>query len=182
MSDGGYVAVRRQSILPADESAITLATTMKALWLPAKTLLPAGFWYPGKIVEIKAFGKATTDGTAGNYIFEVGIGAGDAPAALVTGATVAGTVSQTNVTWMAEIYAECRTFGTAGVLRLWGTMRPAVALLASTLQPYLMPNATPADITFDFSVATNALTLQAQRSGAGVWTMTTTSLQMRDVT
>lgn len=181
MSDGGYVSVRRQSVLAADEAPITLATTMKALWLPAKTLLPAGFWYPGKIVEIIAFGKATTDGTAGNYIFEVGLGAGDAPAALVTGATVAGTVSQTNVTWQSRIYAECRTFGTAGVLRLWGAITPVVALLASTLQPYLMPNVTPADITFDFTASTNALTLQAQRSGAGVWTMTTISLQMKDI-
>lgn len=180
--EGGYVGIRRQSILTTDEAPITLATTMKALWLPAKTLIPAGFWAPGKIIKVQAFGKATTDGTAGNYVFEVGLGAGDAPAALVTGATVAGTVSQTNVTWVAEIYAECRTFGTAGVLRLWGEIRPVVALLASTLQPYIMPNATPADITFDFSVNTNALTLQAQRSGAGVWTMTTTSLKWYDET
>lgn len=180
--DGGYAAIRRGSILPADEAAITLATTMKALWLPAKTLIPAGFWYPTKIAKVTAFGKATTDGTAGNYVFEVGLGAGDAPAALVTGATVAGSVSQTNVTWRAEIYAECRTYGTAGILRLWGEFRPVVALLASTLQPYLMPSATPADITFDFTVGTNALTLQAQRSGAGVWTMTTTSLQFEDAT
>lgn len=179
--EGGYSGIRPQSVLTADEAAITLATTMKALWLPAKTLIPAGFWRPGKIICVEAFGKATTDVTAGNYVFEVGLGAGDAPAALVTGATVAGTVSQTNVTWRAEIYAECRTFGTAGILRLWGEIRPVVALLASTLQPYLMPNATPADITFDFTVNTNALTLQAQRSGAGVWTMATTSLAWHDL-
>lgn len=179
--DGGYVATRRQSILLADEAAITLATTQKALWLPAKTLIPSGVWYPGKVMKVTAFGKATTDGTAGNYVFGVALGAGDAPAAIVVGATVAGSVSQTNVTWMAEIYAECRSFGTAGVLRLWGFMSPVVALLASTLQPYLMPNATPADVAFDFTAGTNALTLQAQRSGAGVWTMATTSLRQEDV-
>lgn len=179
--DGGYIAVRRPSILPADESAITLATTQKALWLPAKTLIPTGVWYPGKIIKLTAFGKATTDVTAGNYVFGVALGAGDAPAAIVTGASVAGTVSRTADTWMAEAFAECRSFGTAGVLRLWGYMRPVVSLLASTLQPYLMPAATPADISFDFTVGTNALTLQAQRSGAGVWTMTTTSLQLHDV-
>lgn len=180
--EGGYVGIRRSSILTADESAITLATTMKALWLPAKTLIPAGVWAPGKIITVEAWGKATTDGTAGNYVFEAGLGAGDAPAALVTGVTVAGTVSQTNVTWYAKLQAECRTYGTAGILRLWGKIEPVVALLASTLQPYIMPNATPADITFDFTVGTNALTLQAQRSGAGVWTMTTTSLKMYEET
>lgn len=178
----GYVAVRRQSVLPADETAITLATTQKALWLPAKTLIPTGVWYPGKIMKVTAFGKATTDGTAGNYTFGIGLGAGDAPAAIVTGAAVAGTISQTNVTWMAELYAECRTFGTAGILRLWGYMRPAVALLASTLQPYLIPGSAPADTSFDFTAGTNALTLQAQRTNAGVWTMTTTNLRMEDLT
>lgn len=180
--EGGYVGVRRQSILTADESAIPLATTQKALWLPAKTMFPAGFWAPMKVVGIEVFGKATSDGTAANYVFGVGLGAGDAPAAIVTGATVAGTVSQTNVTWRAQIFAQCRTFGAAGVLRLWGEIRPVVALLASTLQPYIMPNATPADITFDFTANTNALTLQAQRSGAGVWTMTTTGLFLLDFT
>lgn len=178
----GYISARRSSILVADESPITLATTQKALWLPAKTLIPTGVWYPGKIVKLTAFGKATSDGTAGNYVFGVALGAGDAPAAIVTGATVAGTVSRTNDTWMAEAFAECRSFGTAGVLRLWGFISPVVSLLASTLQPYIIPAATPADISFDFTVGTNALTLQAQRSGAGVWTMTTTHLQFHDVT
>lgn len=182
MADGSYRSTRRQAWLPSDEAAITLATTQKALWLPAKSLIQAGFWYAGKICKITAFGKATTDGTAGNYVFGAGLGAGDAPAAIVTGATVAGTVSQTNVTWEAHVYAECRTFGTAGILRMWGGWEPVVALLASTLQPYKFPNATPADITFDFSVNTNALTFQCQRSGAGVWTMTTTNIIFEELT
>lgn len=181
MADG-YRNVRRQAWIPGDESAITLATTQKALWLPGKTLIQAGFWYPGKICKLTAFGKATTDGTAGNYVFEIGLGAGDAPAALVTGATVAGSTGQTNVTWEAHAYAECRTFGTAGILRMWGGWEPVVALVASTLQPYKMPNATPADITFDFTVNTNALTFQCQRSGAGVWTMATTSIIFEELT
>ena len=171
-----YRDLRPQSHILADESPITLATTKKALWLPAKTLLPANYWWPGKVVNLTAFGKATTDGTAGNYVFEMAYGVGDAPTPLVAGATVAGTVSQTNVTWIAQGYAECRSVGTAGVLRMWGTMRPVVALLASTLQPYIFPNATPADISIDTTVGTNALTFQAQRSGVGVWTMTTTGL------
>lgn len=177
----GYQSATARSFLPADESAITLATTMKALWLPAKTLIPAGFWSPGKRVKITAFGKATTDGTAGNYVFEMAYGSGDAPTPLVAGATVAGTVSQTNVTWMAQGYAECRSIGTAGVLRMWGQWTPAIALLASTLSPYLFPNATPADISVDTTLGTNALTFQAQRSGAGVWTMTTTGLLLEDL-
>lgn len=181
MADGGYRNFRGASFLTADESPITLATTMKALWLPAKTLIPAGLWKPGKIMKVTAFGKATTDGTAGNYVFEMGYGSGDAPTPLVAGATVAGSTSQTNVTWSAFGYMECRTYGTAGVARMWGQWTPAVALLASTLQPYVFPNATPADVTVDFTVGTNAITFQLQRSGAGVWTATTTSVILEEV-
>lgn len=163
-----------------DQTAITLATTMKALWPVALTMNAANYWKPRMWQKITAFGKATTDGTAGNYVFEGAYGAGDAPAALAAGATVAGTVSQTNVTWRAEMYIECRTVGTSGTFRIWGEWRPVVALLASTLQPYLFPNATPADITVDTTAASLAGTMQAQRSGAGVWTMTTTNLYLEE--
>ena len=181
MSDGTYRSARRSAFLPADEAAITLATTMKSLWLPAKTLIPAGTWYVGKLMKLTAFGKATTDITAGNYVFEMAYGAGDAPASLVAGATVAGTVSQTNISWVAEGQVECRSLGTAGVLRMWGMWMPAVAVLASTAQPYIFPASAPADVTVDLTVGTNALTFQLQRSGVGVWTATTTSILLEEV-
>jgi len=177
----GYRALWLPSHILADEGAITLSTTMKALWLPAKTLIPTGFWLPGKIVKLTAWGKATTDGTAGNYVFEMAYGTGDAPTPLVAGATVAGTVSQTNISWKAEGHMECRSIGTAGVFRMSALFYPAVALLASTLQPYLCPASAPADISIDTTVGTNAVTFQAQRSGAGVWTMMTTGLILEEV-
>lgn len=177
----GYVNLRLPSHILLDESAVTLATTMKALWPAARTILAANFWYVGKVIELEAWGKATTDGTAGNYVFELGYGSGDAPTPLVAGATVAGTVSQTNIPWIARAMIECRTIGATGTLRMMGEWRPAVALLASTLQPYLFPSATPADITVDTTVGTNALTFQLQRSGAGVWTATTTNIFLREL-
>lgn len=177
----GYRNLRLAAHILADESAVTLATTMKALWPAARTILPANFWYPGKTVRLEAFGKATTDGTAGNYVFELGYGSGDAPTPLVAGATVAGTVSQTNIAWTAWAYAECRSIGTSGVLRMWGVWEPAVALLASTLQPYIFPGSAPADVSIDTTVGTNALTFQLQRSGAGVWTATTTNIVLEEL-
>lgn len=177
----GYVNLRLASHILADESAVTLATTMKALWPAARTLIPVNFWYPGKVVDLWAFGKATTDGTAGNYVFELGYGSGDAPTPLVAGATVAGTVSQTNISWFANAVIECRSVGTSGVLRMWGQWSPAVALLASTLQPYIFPGSAPADVTVDTTVGTNALTFQLQRSGAGVWTATTTNIILKEL-
>lgn len=172
----GYRSTWSPSHLTADEAAITLATTMKALWLPAKTLIPAGTWYPGKKWKLTAFGKATTDGTAGNYVFEVAYGAGDAPTPLAAGVSVAGVVSRTNDTWEAHAYIECRSIGTAGVLRMWGGWEPVVSLVLSTAQPYKFPATLPADVAADTTVGTNAITFQCQRSGAGVWTMATTGI------
>jgi hypothetical protein len=176
----GYRSLRLPSHILLDETAVTLATTMKALWPAARTSLPANYWYVGKVVKITAFGKVTTDGTAGNYVFELGYGSGDAPTPLVAGATVAGTVSQTNISWSAWAYAECRTIGATGTLRMWGQWSPAVAVLASTLQPYVFPASAPADVTVDTTVGTNALTFQLQRSGAGVWTATTTNILLEE--
>lgn len=177
----GYRNLRLVSHILVDEAAVTLATTMKALWPAARTILPATFWYPGKILKISAFGKMTTDGTAGNYVFELGYGSGDAPTPLVAGRTVAGTVSQTNITWNAWAYMECRTIGASGTCRMWGRWEPDVAILASTLSPYLIPSATPADVTIDTTVGTNAPTFQLQRSGAGVWTATTTAIVLEEL-
>jgi hypothetical protein len=178
----GYINLRTASHIIVDEAAVTLATTMKALFPSARTITVPNWWYVGKTVRLTAFGKATTDGTAGNYVFEMAYGSGDAPTPLVSGATVAGSVSQTNISWMAQGYAECRAIGTAGTLRMWGIWQPAVALLASTLQPYLFPGSAPADISFDTTVGTNGLTFQLQRSGAGVWTATTTNIIFEELT
>jgi len=163
-----------------DAAAVTLATTMKALWPVALTMNPANYWKPRMWQKITAFGKATTDGTAGNYVFEGAYGAGDAPAALAAGATVAGTVSQTNISWTAWMYIECRTSGPTGTFRIWGQWNPAVALVASTLSPYLFPGSAPADITVDTTAASLAGTMQLQRSGTGVWTATTTNLILEE--
>lgn len=159
-----------------DETAVTLATTMKTLIPASKILVPANFFNRvGKQLKLSGFGKLTTDGTAGNYVAEAGYGSGDAPTPLQAGATVAGTISQTNISFRFEVLAECRAIGTAGVLRLTGLWVPAVAVLASTLQPYTIPASAPADQTVDTTVGTNALTFQLQRSGAGVWTATVTN-------
>lgn len=179
--DGPFYRDLVEPHIAVDQAAVTLATTQKALWPAALTIIPAQRWRVGKVYKLTAFGKATTDATAGNYVFGMGYGAGDAPTPIVTGATVAGTVSQTNITWIAEGYAECRALGTSGVLRMWGRWTPNVAIVASTLTPYIFPASAPADITIDTTVSTNALTFQLQRSGAGVWTATTTGLLLEAV-
>lgn len=174
----GYHDSRIQPIV-ADETAITLGTAQKALWPYARTLLPAGFFSTvGRTIQIKVFGKATTDGTAGNYVAGLGYGASDAPTALAAGASAAGTVSQTNISWTAEAYVTSRLAGATGTLFAYGVWTPAVALLASTLQPYIMPSSAGVAVTVDTTVGTNSPVLTLQRSGAGVWTATTQAIIM----
>ena len=163
--------------ISADETAITLSTTQKALWPYARTLTPANYFSNvGRTVHIKAFGKVTTDGTAGNYVGGIGYGGSDAPTALAAGATVAGTVSQTAISWIADVYATAELSGATGKLKGWGLWVPAVAVLASTLQPYTLPANTLANVTVDTTVCTNSVVLSLQRSGAGVWTATTQAI------
>jgi hypothetical protein len=156
----------RQPYTIADQSAITLASTQKALWTPALTILPANYWYVGKIVKLTAFIKAVTGTTPGNYAFAMAYGAGDAPAPIVASVARAAVASQTSVI-MIEGYAICRSIGTAGTLSMWGHARADLALMLSTNQPSLFPSGgTTVVSTIDTTVGTNAVTFQMSRSGS----------------
>ena len=153
-----------------DLTAVTLSTTQKSLWTAPKTLLPANFWWPGKLMKLTAAIKFVTDGTAGNYVFGAGAGVGDAPAVIVVGSSQAGVISKTFLAIM-EAYFECRALGTAGTLSIWGRITPDLSGMLSTTQNYLFPTAGVTVVsTLDMTLATTALTFQAQRSGVGVWT------------
>jgi hypothetical protein len=152
----------------ADETAITLATTQKALWPVIRTTLRANYWYPGRKVLLKAYIKAVTDGC----------GAGDAPADIVVSSSQAGVVSKTFGIVM-EGMATCRSVGTAGTLALTGWVLADLSGVLSTAQPIIMPTAGVSVVsTIDTTLATNALTFQMQRSGAGVWTATAIDISM----
>jgi hypothetical protein len=61
--------------------------------------------------------------------------------------------------------------GASGTLSMWGHVFPDLTGMLSTVQPLVFPTAASTVVsTIDTTVGTNALTFQAQRSGAGVWT------------
>jgi len=178
MSDGIYYRDTRQPFTIADQAAITLATTQKALWAPALTILPANYWTVGKIVKLTAAIKLVSDGSAANYVFGMAYGAGDAPAPIVISASRAAVVSFTGLAIM-EGYAICRSIGTAGTLSMWGMVTAELGAILSTAQPILFPTAGVTVVsTIDTTVGTNALTFQLQRSGAGVYTAAAVGLVM----
>ena len=155
-----------------DQGPITLATTQKACWAAARTLIPAKDFRVGKTWKLTAAIKLVADGTASNYVFGAGCGTGDAPAVIVVGSSVAATVSQTQLAIM-EAWMTVRSIGTAGTVSIYGRVQANVAILASTLQPYNFPTAgTTVVSTLDMTLNTNAFTFQIQRSGAGVYTAT----------
>lgn len=178
MADGIYYRDMRQPFVTADQTTITLSTTQKALWAPALTILPANYWTVGKTVKLTASLKLVSDGTAANYVFGMGYGAGDAPACIVVSASRAGVASFTGHAIM-QGWATCSATGTAGTLRMWGFLTAELGAMLSTVQPVTFPTAGVVTVsTIDTTVGTNALTFQLQRSGAGVWTTTTTGLIM----
>lgn len=178
MADGLFYRDLRQPFVILDQTAITLAATQKALWAPALTALPANYWTVGKAVKLTAWGKMTTVLTPGNLTFSVAYGTGDAPTPIKTSVAAALIASKTDLSWKAEAYAVCRSTGPTGTLMVYGSITPHVGLVASTAQPILVPDSANTALTIDTTAGTNALTMQAARSGSTAETMTTQGLFM----
>jgi hypothetical protein len=168
-----------------DQAAVTLLTTDLNLFPANITLLPANYWFEGKTVKLTAWGKSTSDGTAGNIVVGIGIGAANPPTLITKSAAVAGTVSKTGFSWRFEAYATCRTVtvgATLGTFMFWGAFDTDPAgLLASTLSPLMVPQSLNVTQSIDTTLGTQSLTLTMNRSGAGVWTATTQSLYVEEL-
>lgn len=143
----------------ADFGAVTPTTTQKAVWpvgATSPTILPANFWYPGRIIRLTANLKLTT-GTAGNSTFALAYGAADAPACVVVTATRAKVASVGPFGVFIIGYVKCRTTGTAGTLSMWGTVNPDLGAFLSTTDAWVFPsNGTTVVSTVDTTVGTNA--------------------------
>jgi hypothetical protein len=178
MADLQFYNDLREPFCVADLAAVTLSTTNKALY-PAGSFPNLGGQYwarPGKKQRITMFGKITTDGTAGNGQFVVYYGTGgDANGTILVSQTaVAISTSQTNISWMAEFYIRCTATGASGALEVVGwCMFNEAALVAHQL----IPASAAAAVTVDLTAA-NIISVQYNRSGAGVWTMTTQDLSV----
>jgi hypothetical protein len=176
--DGAFYQDTRLPFSTADQSAVTLAATMKALY-PAAAFPSLGVRYfdmIGKKVRIRAFGKITTAATPGNGQFGVfwGSGADNTGTSLGTSVATALTLNQTNLSWMAELYVHARALGASGSLFLSGWAAFAEGVQAPHL---LIPNSAAAAVTVDLT-ANNVISLQFLRSGSTAETMTTQDLEV----
>ena len=121
----------------ADEAAVTLATTYKALMPVARYNLGTQFFNrPGRKLWIRMFGKITTVLTPGNGQMGIlfGTGADANGVNVVQSAAFALTASQTNMSWWADLYITCRSPGPTGTLFAHGYFRVNEAVQSATQQ------------------------------------------------
>jgi hypothetical protein len=175
MSDGLFYNDLREPFISTDQGAVTLSTTAKALYTAAAFPVLGGQYFVrvGKKLRIRLFGRMTTGTTPGNGSFNVYYGTGgDANGVLLmTGTPVALSASQTNLSWNAEIFVHCRTTGATGTLFCTGKAHFHVSLIASTLQPILLPASAAAVSGSCDLTAANIISVQYLRSGSTAETM-----------
>lgn len=172
----------REPFFVSDLSPVTLASTAKALYTPSAFPILGGQYFarPGKKLRIRLFGKMTTGATPGNGSFNVLYGDGtDANGVvLMTGAPVALSASQTNLSWEATIFVRCVSVGSAGTLYCTGKAHFNVGLIASTLQPIMLPaSAATASSACDLTAA-KIISVQYLRSGSTAETMAVQDMEV----
>ena len=159
----------------ADETAVTLAATYKAMMPAARyNLGPQFFNRPGRRLRIRAFGKITTGLTPGNGQIGIlfGTGADANGVNVVQSATFALLASQTNLSWNTEIYVTARTLGATGTLFGTGIIEFNFGVVAATLQPILIP-ASAAVVSGACDLTASLIpSLQFLRSGSTAETIT----------
>lgn len=153
-------------------AAVTLAATNKALY-PIGNIKAMGkdYWWPGKKVNLKIWGQITTAATPGNLTIALfyGTGADANGTSLCASAAQTLVASQTNNTWMVDLYIYCTAIGSSGALFAKGRAQFHTAVIAAGT--FMMPVTGPATTTVDLTVASNVLSLQALRSGSTAETM-----------
>lgn len=174
--DGPFYNDLRAPFCSSDLATVTLAATAKALYGVSNYPPAAGhyFAFPGKKIIIDLFGKITTAVTPGNLVLDIYYGDGsDANGVLLaSSAAVALSASQTNLSWTARVVVSCRSTGSAGTLFVRGELDANVGVIASTLQPVMIPaSAAVVSGACDLTAA-KIISVQARRSGSTVETMT----------
>ena len=175
MADGLFYNDLREPFVTVPPSAVTLATTAKALYTASQFPVLGGQYFVrvGKKMRIRLFGQITTGITPGNGSFKVyyGTGADANGVVLMTGAPIALTASQTNLSWTCEIIITCRTTGSTGTLFVTGKAHFNNAVIASTLQPILLPASAPVVSGSCDLTSANIISVQYLRSGSTAETM-----------
>jgi hypothetical protein len=182
MADGLFYNDLREPFMASDLSPVTLASTAKALYTASSFPILGGQYFArvGKKLRIRLFGKMTTALTPGNGSFNVyyGTGADANGVVLMTGTPVALSASQTNVSWEATVNVRCITTGSSGTLYCTGKAHFNVGVIASTLQPIMLPASGAAVSGACDLTAALIISVQYLRSGSTAETMAVQDMEV----
>jgi hypothetical protein len=171
--DGAFYNDLRDPHISVDITAVTLAATNKALYPVANFPFLGGQYFarPGKKMRIRLFGRITTVLTPGNLTLAVLYGTGADANGVSLAASAAQTLvaSQTNISWMLDVYVHCRTIGATGTLFCTGKAQFGTAVIAANT--FLIPATAPAVSAACDLTAALILSVQALRSGSTAETM-----------
>lgn len=170
----------REPFMAADQAAVTLATTDKAMYTAsAHPVFGGQYWARvGKKVKYRAFGKITTALTPGNLTIDIYYGTGADANGTILASSAAQTLvaSQTNISWELEFCVSCRSIGSAGTLFVDGRATFGTAVIAAGT--FLIPaSAAVVSAGVDLTSA-NVISIQFKRSGSTVETATTQDLEV----
>lgn len=170
MADGLFYNDMREPFIAVDIAAISPLATAVPLY-PASNFPVLGGQYfsrPGKKLRIRLFGRCTSALTPGNVSFAVYYGTGAAAngVLLASSGAVAWSASQTNMSFMVEVYVHCRSIGSAGTLFCTGKAVFNPAAVASTLQPLMIPATAPVVSGACDLTAALIISVQMLRSGS----------------
>lgn len=178
--DGQFYNDLRAPFVIADVASVTLAATNKGL-IPIANIPAQGkdYWWAGKKVRLRAFGRITTAATPGSLTLAVlyGTGADANGTSIVASAAQTLIASQTSLSWELDLVIHCRTPGATGGLFGSGHAHFNTAVIAAGT--FLLPASLAAvSASVDLTVASNVLSLQALRSGSTAETMQVHDLEM----
>lgn len=180
--DGAFYLDTREPFVTIAPGAVTLAATAKALYTASQFPVLGGQYFSrvGKKIRIRLYGQITTGATPGNGSFNVyyGSGADATGVLLMTGTPVALTGGQTNLSWTLDIIVTCQSIGNTGTLFCTGKAHFNVAVLASTLQPMMLPASVPAVSGACDLTAANIISVQFLRSGSTAETMQVVQMEV----
>jgi hypothetical protein len=158
----------------ADESAVTLTTSNQAL-VPVQRyneIATQFFDTVGKKLWLHASGKMSTSTSPGTLTLALlwGNGANANGTSLVASAAQTLIASQSNISWVLDLYIHCRAVGTSGSLFVMGEAIFGTALIAAGT--FLIPASAPAAVGSLDLTSSNVPSLQALVSSGSSITMT----------
>jgi hypothetical protein len=171
MADGNFYVDSRAPWLVADTSALSILTTdSPPVPLANLPVMGSNYWWVGKLIRIRMFGRLTTGTTPGTLTWDIywGSGAAAIGTLLASSAAITLSASQTNLAWELELFVRCRALGAsaAGSLLCLGMFSANVGVVASTLQPVMIPASAPAAVGVD-TTAANVISPQVKCSVTG---------------